>query len=476
MELTNATNALTNAQNALTITPHPLTLVDQKHVAYELVPGETLGAFLSRHVDNMDSGAWVVTIGGYEVPVKLWEKTFPKHGTIIECRSVVQKQAVALIAIVALSMFAPYLAGAAYGALGGTFVAANAGLVVGAMSAAITVAGSLIINKVLGPKQPDPGDMRDNQASPTYSLTGGRNRSRQFEPIGMLFGELRVTPDFAGMPYSWFEGDEQWLYSVFHAGINVSTVTDVRIGQTPIANYSDIYTNADGISGLVNQPLGAWTDVDSIAGAALVGGSPGAWVTRTSSANAVALQADLEGSVYAVDSKGKIVKAGTGFEGQYRLLPNGAWIGFTPINGGYIESASTKPVRRTYTVNVSPGQYEVRFRKMDPDLEATDRVSKLVWSQLKTVQSDTGTYGGMGRLGVRIKASGQINGALDEVNWLATQKPMDYWNGNAWVVATNRGNGLSNPGAQFFQFARGIRDSNGKLIAGLGLADSQIYV
>jgi hypothetical protein len=484
--------------SALTVTPHPLTLDGQKHIAYDLVPGETLGAFLRRHVDNMDSGAWIVTIGGYEVPAALWEKTFPKHGTIIECRSVVQKQAVALIAIVALSMFAPYLAGAAYGAMGGTFVAANAAGIVGAMSVGITVAGSLIINKVLGPKQADAGSMRDSQASPTYSLSGGRNRARQFEPIGMLFGELRCTPDFAGRPYTWFDGDDQWLYSVFHAGINVSTVSDIRIGQTPIDNYSDVYARASGIPGMDSYPLELWSNVDAIEGAVLAGGTttplsevpdgfggwtiipayttPGPWLTRTSSANALVLSADFEGSLYRVSDKGAILAQGMSIEGEYRQLPGGAWVSFLPANGGVIENATTKPVRRTFTKEVPLGQYEVRFRKVDPDSESSTLASKLFWSQLKTIQNDSGTYGNMGRLGLRIKASGQISGALDEVNWMATAKPIPYWNGTSWVTATSRVNGLSNPGAQFLQFARGIYDTNGKLIAGLGLQDSQIDI
>lgn len=473
--------------SALTVTPHPLTLDGQKHIAYELVPGETLGEFLRRHVENMDSGAWIVTIGGYEVPAKLWDKTFPKHGTIIECRSVVQKQALALVAVVLLAMYAPYLANGAYAAMGGTYVVADAGLYVGLIQAGIMVGGSMIINKVLGPKLADPGSMRDDQASPTYSLSGGRNRARAFEPIGMLFGEMRVTPDFAGVPYSWFDGDDQWLYSVFHAGINVSTVTDIRIGQTPISDYTDVYTRATGISGMASLPLEMWTNVDAIAGAALVGGTsvvtnvdlpptitPGPWLSRTSSSNALVLQADFEGSLYAVSDKGKIYAQGTSIEGQYRLLPGGDWQDFIPAGGGFIESATTKPVRRTYTKQVPLGQYEVRFRKVDPDFEETSRVSKLAWAQLKTIQNDSGTYGGMGRLGVRIKASGQINGALDEINWLATAKPLTYWNGTSWVTATTRATGLSNPGAQILQFARGLYDDNGKLIAGLGLQDSQI--
>lgn len=480
--------------SALTVTPHPLTLADQKHIAYELVPGETLGEFLRRHVDNMDSGAWVVTIGGYEVPAMLWNKTFPKHGTVIECRSVVQKQAIALIAVVAIAYFAPYLAGGAYSALGGTYVAANAGLIVGAMSAAITIAGSLIINKVLGPKQIDGGSMRDSDASSTYKIGGGRNRARPYEPIGLLFGELRVTPDYASNPYTWFWSEDQYLYSVFHAGINCNQVTDLRIGQTPLSNYTDIETQTAGLNGMPDQLLQAWSNVDAIAGAQLVArefvavkGNPDLgipdvmgiesnWVSRTSSTNTVYLQADFEGALYRVNDKGNTVSEFMWITGEYRNTSSGSWTSFFPTGSQYIENRTTKPLRLTYGVAVPKGQYEVRFRKITVDSTETSRASSLSWSQLKSVQYDTGDYGGMGRVGMKIKGSGQLNGAIDELNWLATARPMDYWNGSAWATATTRANGLSNPGAQILRFARGIYGSNGKLLAGLGLQDSMIDI
>lgn len=107
--------------NALTVTPHPLTLDGQKHIAAELVIGETLGEFLRRHVDNLDSGAWIVTIDGHEVAPAMWNKTRPKHGTMIECRCVVRKQVLALVAVVVLSYFTMGLGGMS-AAGGGSFL------------------------------------------------------------------------------------------------------------------------------------------------------------------------------------------------------------------------------------------------------------------------------------------------------------------------------------------------------------------
>lgn len=478
--------------STLTVTPHPLTLAGQRHIAYELVLGETLGEFLRRHVDNMDSGAWIVTIGGYEVPAKLWDKTFPKHGTVIECRSVVQKQALAIVAIIAIAYFAPYLGGAAAGAFGGSAAA---------WTAAITIAGSMIVNKVLGPKQTDPSSLKDSDASSTYKIGGGRNRARPYEPLGLLFGELRITPDLASLPFTWFQGGDQYLYQVFHSGINTHYVTEVRIGQTPITNYADMSMQERGFSGMTDKPLEAWSNVDTIAGAELIG--LGDYVTRTSSADTVAIQCDFEGTLYMMSDTGELKYGTMTIGGEYRLLPGGNWQQFpfpdsqffatennyevvdgrvqllytAPSSTNWnILNNTTKPIRRSVTVVVPRGQYEVRFRKASPDAEGIAGANKLTWSQLKSIGNDDGTYGKMGRLGLTIKASGQLNGTIDEMNWKAVAHPMDYWDGSSWQLATTRANGLSNPGAQILYFARGIRDYDGKLVAGLGLLDSQIDI
>jgi hypothetical protein len=482
MELIDRDGTVIGGDGGLTVTPHPLLLTGQRHIPSDLIPGESLSSFLRRHEPTIDSGAWIVTINGYEVPQKMWSRTRPKHGTLVECRSVVRKEALALIAVVLIAIYAPQF---------GAYMATTIGGSAAAWTAATIVAGSMIVNKVLGPKPISPQQLRDNQASPTYALSGGRNRARAFEPIGLLFGEVQIAPDYASKPYTWFQGDDQYMYCVFHGGINCAQVNLITVGQTPLANYSDVYTKTAGFSDMPEETLEGWGNVDSIAGGLLPGsstvdtttGNPplglssGAYVTRTSSDNTIALQVDIEGVAYFVQDNGSLMTDyATYYSGEYRLLPSGPWLQFFNDAIVTVVSASTKPIRRTFLREVPAGQYEVRLRKEIADVSGTREQNALSWTALKSFQADVGTYGGMGRLGLRIKASGQLSGALDEVKWLARAKSMGYWNGSAWVTATTRANGLSNPGAQFLLFARGIHDGAGKLLAGIGLSDSQIDI
>jgi hypothetical protein len=450
---------------SLIITPHPLTLDGQRHVSAVIEPGDTLATVLARHVGGMDGALWAVTVSGRELPPAMWQHARLRDGAVVECRKVAQKSLLAFAIPIALSIYAPGWGSALFGK--GTLLAR-------AFSAVVVAAGSALSNKLLGPKQPK--GLRDEQASPTYALSGGRNRARPYEPIALLFGELRYTPDYASIPYTMFEGDDQYLYSIFHAGINCGSVSGYRIGKTAIENFRGYSVRTRDVSGMPQQKLQAWGNVDASDGAELVG--EGDWVVRRSSESAIALQIDIEGSLYAVSkSKGTMYAHEATIEAQYRLVGDVSW---TPFFGSSsaatLTSSTTKPLRLTYTVDVDDGQYDVRVKKVTADESVTDRSSTLTWSRLRTVQADNGEYGGMGRMSLKVQASGQLNGAIDEFSWLATAKSLDYWNGSSWVTATSPATGLSNPGAQILHYARGIYDGSGKLIAGMGFDDAMIDI
>ncbi|MDR2325502.1 MAG: hypothetical protein LBE51_08905, partial [Acidovorax sp.] len=222
---------LLDAMGRLVITPHALTTEGQRNVPADLQPGESLAVFLARHVPGIESGAWTVSIGGAMVPRAMWVHVYPKHGQLIACRAVVAKQAVQLVAIAALSYFTMGMGGIA----GGAFMGMT-GAVGFAAAMGVFVAGSMLINKVLGPKVPKPGDTP--AARQVYSLSGQRNSARAYEPLPALWGEMRVTPDLAGKPYSWFEGDDQIMSTILLGGINVHSMADLAIGDTPIDSFA----------------------------------------------------------------------------------------------------------------------------------------------------------------------------------------------------------------------------------------------
>ena len=405
-------------------------------------------------------------IGGAVVPQAMWARTFPKHGQLIACRAVLRKSALQMVAIAALSYFTAGWGASLAGAMG---MGAAAGSAIGM---GLFMAGSVLINKVLAPKVPSQQSQAQKQI---YSLSDQRNTARPYEPIPTLWGEMRVTPDLASKSYAWYEGDDQYLSTILLGGINVQEAFDLAIGDTPIGNYSDVSLYFNGFPGMPSQNVPLYSNVDAIAGAEFVNG--GDWITRTGSARAAALQVDIEGQLYAFFSKSGVGANSVGLTIQARKVGTSAWATLLVTT---LSHASQEALRRTYSFDVAPGQYEVRAKLGAPHWTDPQDMCRLTWVALKTVQSDPTDYSQWGRIGIKIRASGQINGSLDTVRATYRAKPMPIWTGTGCATATTRANGLSNPGAILLQTLRGVWTVNPQgqrvLQFGFGLSDDQIDI
>lgn len=476
MEVTKAEiDAVLDAQGRFVWTPNALTLDGQRNVPCDLQVGESLLAFLRRHVPGIESGGWSVSIGGAVVPRRMWARTFPKHGMHIACRAVVGKQVVAIVAIAALTYFSAGMAAGLYGALGGTYVMASAGMTLAMIQSGIVLAGSLLINKVLGPKVPKAGEVP--AARQVYSLSGQRNSARAYEPLPVLWGEMRVTPDLASQPYAWYESDDQYLSVILLGGVNVHSASDLSVGDTPIGNYDDVQVYFDGFAGMTSQKVPLFSNADTLPGGQLDVVDPSAalaWTTRTSSVDTVRLAVDFEYTLWFQGNKGIRYNEAYLYL-EYRRKGTSAWTAYPTQR---LKSSSTSPKRRTISIAVAQGQYEVRMagRKIPKDGSDLGGTRDIVWAALRSIQPDTTDYSQWGRIAVRIRATGQLSGSLDTLRATYRAKPMPVWNGTQWVTATDRSNGLSNPGAIILQTLRGVRDAKGRLQFGYGLQDEQIDI
>jgi hypothetical protein len=137
-----------------------------------------------------------------------------------------------------------------------------------------------------------------------------------------------------------------------------------------------------------------------------------------------------------------------------------------------ITSGTTKPLRRSFRRAVASGQYEMRVRRATGEETDPRATSEITWTALRTYQTDTADYTGQKRLAVKIKASGQLQGALDALS--ATGKRMAF----GWV-GPNSGSGYwslletSNPAWLLHQWGRGLFIGE-RRVFGLGLAADKV--
>ncbi len=135
-----------------------------------------------------------------------------------------------------------------------------------------------------------------------------------------------------------------------------------------------------------------------------------------------------------------------------------------------LTSGTTKPLRIAYRIDVPAGQYEVKVERLSPDETETSKVSQIVFAQLKSYVPDATDYTGQVRVALKIKASGQLSGRVDQFSALASAR-CQAWDGvSAWAQRET-----SNPAWWYLAFARGSFNGTARLW-GAGLADARIDI
>lgn len=391
-------------QAALVWSPHPLLASEGRVIAFDAPTGaESLHDYLIRLGVDL-SGPVIVSVDRAVIPREWLTRVRPKPGTLITVRAAVAgggdgSQVVAIVAMIAISVMAPYLAGAAYGlATSGTALtmaqsavwAANTAIGM-AMTTGITIAGSMAISALMPKPKVDLGNsMSSAKSSATYSLSGGSNQPRPYEPLGLTLGRHRVFFDLASRPYSTMVGKESYLSQVFHVGMHGPhgpvRVEDLRIGDTPLTDYQDVEVefSYDEMPQLVAY------NVDTAAGSAItVAGGP---LLRTTSVDTTRIEVDLQALLFYTGDSGIQERAVT-LRAEYRPVAGGAWMpfaveyqvgyythywshgSFESYDGAESGGVSTYYVQDSFDANRSPAAH-------------VDGVGGWYWRQYSKIYSD----------------------------------------------------------------------------------------
>lgn len=326
---------LIEAPAPLVVLPHPVLPIERALVFALFLPGETLGAYVERNRVHLPQGYFIVLHNGRPVPHALWAHLIPRTGDQIMIRAVAGggggRKVLATVAMIALSVVSAGAAsafGASLGSsLGFSTVAAagsmsTAAIVGGALiSGAIMIGGSLLINALLPPPKPFSQDSNKYTDSPTYAISGGSNRLRLWEPMLLIFGRNRVTPDAGATPYAEQSGDDQYLNQIFHFGLQAGflALSDFRIGDTPLGNYDGVQTQISDASGTLSMFAG---NVVSLEGAPLIAGT---WLQRTTPTDVVTISVELSAQLYYVEDSGGTSARSALFYAQFCPTGTGAW-------------------------------------------------------------------------------------------------------------------------------------------------------
>lgn len=401
------------------------------------------------------------------------------------------------ILMIAVAIYAPYLAGSLYGAMGGTLVAANAGMMISAMTIGIQMVGMALISALMPPPQPTSPQTANAlaAASTTYNLQAQGNTARLEAAIPEHFGRMLAYPDFAAQPYQEFAGNEQYIYQLLCIGRGSYDIESVRIEDTPIANFDDIVYEVVPPGGtLALFPSSVLTSVE-VSGQTLTTGTYiGSFVANAAGSTANYLGFDFlapRGLYYANDN-GDLSAMSVTVSVEARQInslgtPVGAWVVLTAgtvygpwSDWAYVATAGTNSAteefrtdsypgsewdpnpsslsyRRTRTVAygseefsgatttpqrysrryaVAAGRYEVRVKRTDTEQTSTRYGHNFVWGGLRSYLQDNRTFGDVTLIGLRMRASNSLSmQSSRKINVIAYRK-LPIWNGSTWSAPT----------------------------------------
>ncbi|WP_175796326.1 host specificity factor TipJ family phage tail protein [Burkholderia anthina] len=341
------------------------------------------------------------------------------------------------IAVLAASVFAPYLAPAAWG-----LMAAGGGLSMlgAAASMGIMIGGSLLVNALVPQARVNP-NVTGTTTSPTYGLQSRGNQARLLDAIPVIYGRMKTTPDLASQSYTEFVGNEQYLYQLFCVTQGRFQIEKILIGDTPIENFGEIdYEVVDP-----NRPVTLFPDnvvtSTEVAGIELKApNDSGDWVgpfsasSAGSMANYIGIDLVLPSGLFYANDDGSLGSLALSFEAQARQIDDAGnavsdWIG---LDSRELKMSTSQPQQMSFRYGVTAGRYEVRMRRttnLNTDSRAQNRVQ---WTGMRAYLPSGRYYGNVTLIAIRARATNNLNNnSAHDVNVIGTRM-LPVWNGSSW--------------------------------------------
>lgn len=405
-------------------------------VAARITGRVPVGLSLSDAAEELETDEVEFFIGGHHVPRIGWEHIRPRAGVVVEARGVPGGPAAAVVGAISSAW------GAQAFAIGS--IAITWGQIAGL---ALSFGLQVLASSLFAPKAPKVQKQRE-----VYSISSARNDLRPFEAVPIVLGRHRMTPPLVADYWAetiWAgSGSTQYLRFIVTWGYGQVHVEDIRIGNTPISQFSGVQVQHDWAGTLPALSLYA-NDVNTeLVGAELAFGT---YTTRTtaSDANEVVVAITLPEGLYRIGgSEGEIKSHTCHIYGWYRPSAGGDWVQWLDHE---LKNWTTSPLYEDHRVQLPyQGEWDIRITRNDPkDDERYHEVMQ--WSALKSVTYDTPIDApGISKSAFRIRATDQLSGVIDTLNGIVSRF-VPVWNGTDWNTSAL----TQNPAAIFRDVIRG---------------------
>lgn len=415
------------------------------------------------------SGDYVVSINGGIVEPENESLTYPKPGdTIVMCPvphggdGGGAKGILRMVAMVVIAIYAPALAANMGAGAVGTVGNAIA-------SAAITMAGGMLVNAILPPPEPQINSPKDISETPTYGVDGAKNTANDGMTVPLCYGGYRMAGNLIGL-YTENITDTQYAYMLINAGEGeISGIEDIQVNDQPIGNFKEItiqkrfgvdnqqpidwFNNTVRPNSVSQKVLQEWSyfntsgEVDKLRidfvlprGLLNIHEKKGDYLNRSVSVE-IQIRKVGESEWSAMDHenysglygpvrrewyRGDYIPDGTeqnDSEGNVVRNSDGSYVGYwwrDPLSSSTVNwtHRTTKPLRKSVmSKRLEEAEYEVRWRRTNAEATGKYSFDEITITDVNEIVTDKIGYNYTAMLALRVKLTDQLNG-LPKVTYL----------------------------------------------------------
>jgi len=398
---------------------NPLTPAESRNLVHKKYnPKRSLAKYLGPL-----QGEWAVSVSGRMVHRSEWSKTYLNADDCVVVAPIMLgggdgggKQIMRIVALVALAIFAPWLATSYFGLAGAAATAVTVG---------VTVAGTLLINALLPPPTPEmPNNSMGNSVS--YGIDGPKNQSTVDIPVQVVYGEAWQAGNYLQL-YTENDGDDQYLNALINLGEGpIEGIEDIHINGQPIENYSEVQV-FKRFGDRDQDVIPYFSDiVRPVNKGAALKKTVYTYHTLTDPVDRVRIDITLPRGLHRLDDEDGIKPFGTAFIAEIQEEGTEGWLPLLPdlvteqLNGTTliteqrtisIYKKSTAPLRRSYYSRDldKSKRYTMRFTHTQED-ERDDVSNSITLTDVNEILLDDISYRYTALLGLRIKMNDQLNG------------------------------------------------------------------
>lgn len=461
----------------LNAVPHPLRT---ERYTVPVIPGTSISQLVLDISKEYDIAVELkskinVLVNGQVVAQEDWSNRVIHQGDVIEYRAVPSGSSVRMLAVLALAVYAPYLANAALGgsisvgvgaaatATSAAGVLAGSPLLAGLATMTASLVGTALINAI-APIRPPVDNSRDpGSAERQLMVEGGSNRANPYGAIPVVLGKVRITPMLGSTNYLTYENERDSYLSMLlvwgYGPLNIDD-TSFKIGESAISNFTNVTKttldrkteptvdekrNFDAIYGKDVTQVN--TQVELVCdGNPEVSVTPGPWFEAVTieEVNTVTLALHFPQGLRRIVTKGgnsgNSEATSVALRIEYSTNAGSTW---SLLEAFSIGGDSAKKDGFTYTKtysNLNHPQMVVRVRRETGDnTEDNENYRYYFTTVLQSVtflRNATPAVDPVGskiaKTAFKIKATDQLNGNIEGVSAIV-QTWCKTWNGSSWV-------------------------------------------